>query len=124
MRRVLIGLLLASAALMARADGFGAGMMDWNSFGVVAALAWGGLLLAFCVRGILSHKGRKEHKAFVSSVFFVAKKDIVIDFLLFAAIATVEAQKPTNNVPPNLNLPMGGGGVSLTGLGGGGAFAA
>ena len=37
-------------------------------------------------------------------------------FLVFAVIATVEAQKPTNNVPQNLNAPMGGGSVFLTGF--------
>ena len=85
MRRLLTGLLLASAALMARAGERGDVTllpMGWQTFGVVAALAWGAVVLAFCTRWIFR----------------------------------AEAQKPTNNVSQNLNMPMGGGRVFLTGF--------
>ena len=45
-----------------------------------------------------------------------AKRSTLIVLSLVAVIATVEAQKPTNNVPQNLNAPMGGGSVFLTGF--------
>ena len=139
MRRVLTGLLLASAALMARADGVGAAMLDWNTFGIVAAVAWGGLLLAFCVWGLVSRRGAEPQRRLgywgnppgplgeVSQktprlCASARDKNTWVVLLLFAAIATVEAQKPTNSVPPNLNAPLPqmqqGEGFSLTGLGG------
>ena len=106
-------------------------MMDWNSFGVVAAVAWGVIALAFCARGILnaearnrplrgfatrgeantpseaSAERRRVRGVVFSRVSALKQKTLpIIVFLFFAVIATVEAQKPTNNVPPNLNAPL------------------
>ena len=61
-------------------------MMDWNAFGVVAACAWCGLLLALGVGKISSLRlcaSALKQKPLPALVFFVC-----------AAIATVEAQKP------------------------------
>ena len=104
--------------------------MDWNAFGVVAACAWCGLLLAFgvwkilnaesrCARaegigspersepegpqGAASRRGRREDFELRARppapgnlcVSALKQKPLtVLGFLAFAALATVEAQKP------------------------------
>ena len=87
-------------------------MMDWNTFGIVVTVACVIALFALGVRKLLSLRLCASAR----------DKNTWVVLLLFAAIATVEAQKPTNNVPPNLNAPLPqmqqGEGFSLTGLGG------
>ena len=89
-------------------------MMDWQTFGVVAAVGCSLVLVA----GLI---GSRILRNPVNPVNPVPKNAWMV-FLVFAVIATVEAQKPTNNVPPNLNAPLPqmqqGEGFSLTGLGG------
>ena len=136
MRRLLTGLLLASAALMARAGERGDVTllpMGWQTFGVVAALAWGAVVLAFCTRWIFRAEAKSRREGLCLGEISQAPsakpiknpprlcvsardKNTLVVLLFFAAIATVEAQKPTNNVPQNLNMPMGGGRVFLTGF--------
>ena len=109
MRRLLTVLLLASAALTARAATGGdvaLPPMDWHTFGVVVAVACGLVLLASFVWQISP----------LRLGFSARDKNTWAALCLCAAIATVEAQKPTNNVPQNLNAPMGGGRVFLTGF--------
>ena len=82
--------------------------MDWQTFGVVAAVGCSMVLVA----GLI---GSRILRNPVNPVNPVPKNAWMV-FLVFAVIATVEAQKPTNNVPQNLNAPMGGGRVFLTGF--------
>ena len=88
MRRLLTVLLLASAALMVRAGAMFTPpqlpAIDWQTFGVVAALAWGLVLLASFVWQISP----------LRLGFSARDKNTWAALLLFAAIATVEAQKP------------------------------
>ena len=97
-------------------------MMDWHTFGVVAAVGY----LVVLLKGLTRFTGLRNLKNLVNPVNPVPKNAWMV-FLVFAVIATVEAQKPTNNVPPNLNAPLaqmqGGGSLQtgftgLTGLGG------
>ena len=81
-------------------------MMDWNAFGIVVTVACVIALFALGVRKLLSLRLCASAR----------DKNTWVVLLLFATIATVEAQKPTNNVPQNLNAPMGGGRVFLTGF--------
>ena len=71
-------------------------MMDWNAFGIVVTVACVIALFALGVRKLLSLRLCASAR----------DKNTWVVLLLFAAIATVEAQKPTNNVPPNLNAPL------------------
>ena len=107
--------------------------MDWQTFGVIAALAWGAVVLAFCTRWIFRAEAKSRREGLCLGEISQAPsakpiknpprlcvsardKNTLVVLLFFAAIATVEAQKPTNNVPQNLNMPMGGGRVFLTGF--------
>ena len=89
-------------------------MMDWQTFGVIAAVGY----LVVLLTGLTRFTGLRNLKNLVNPVNPVPKNAWMV-FLVFAVIATVEAQKPTNNVPQNLNAPLvqtGGVGVSLTGF--------
>ena len=98
-------------------------MMDWQTFGVIAAVGY----LVVLLTGLTRFTGLRILRNPVNPVNPVPKNAWMV-FLVFAVIATVEAQKPTNNVPPNLNAPLaqmqsGGsffqtGFTGLTGLGG------
>ena len=83
-------------------------MMDWHTFGVIAAVGCSLVLVA----GLIGSRILRNPVNPVNPV----PKNAWIAFLVFAVLATVEAQKPTNNVPQNLNVPMGGGSVFLTGF--------
>ena len=63
--------------------------MDWNAFGVVAACAWCGLLLAL---GVGKSSSLRSLRLCASAL--KQKKLPALVFLAFAALATVEAQKP------------------------------
>ena len=78
MTRLLIVLLLPTVA-----------MMDWNAFGVVAACAWCGLLLAL---GVCKSSSLRSLRLCVSAL--KQKPLSALVFFVCAAIATVEAQKP------------------------------
>ena len=120
-------------------------MMDWQTFGVIAALAWGAVVLAFCTRWIFRAEAKSRREGLCLGEISQAPsakpiknpprlcvsardKNTLVVLLFFAVIATVEAQKPTNNVPQNLSAPLaqmqsGGGSfqtgfTGLTGLGG------
>ena len=98
-------------------------MMDWQTFGVIAAVGY----LVVLLTGLTRFTGLRNLKNLVNPVNPVPQNAWMV-FLVFAVIATVEAQKPTNNVPQNLNAPLAqmqsGGGpfqtgfTGLTGLGG------
>ena len=88
--------------------------MDWQTFGVVAAVGY----LVVLLTGLTRFTGSRNLKNLVNPVNPVPKNAWMV-FLVFAVIATVEAQKPTNNVPQNLSAPlaqMQGGGSLQTGL--------
>ena len=76
-------------------------MMDWQTFGVIAAVGYLVVLLA----GLTRFTGLRNLRNPVNPVNPVPKNAWMV-FLVFAVIATVEAQKPTNNVPQNLNAPL------------------
>ena len=89
-------------------------MMDWQTFGVVAAVGY----LVVLLTGLTRFTGLRNLKNLVNPVNPVPK-NVWMVFLVFAVIATVEAQKPTNNVPQNLSAPlaqMQGGGSFQTGF--------
>ncbi len=83
-------------------------MMDWNAFGVVAACAWCGLLLALGVWKILNAESQSAQRLSGSGgrapslkpslrlcVSALKQKPLpALVFFVCAAIATVEAQKP------------------------------
>jgi hypothetical protein len=76
-------------------------MMDWQTFGVIAAVCYLVVLLA----GLTRFTGLRNLRNPVNPVNPVPKNAWMV-FLVFAVIATVEAQKPTNNVPQNLSAPL------------------
>ena len=65
--------------------------MDWNAFGVVAACAWCGLLLALGVGKSSSLRSLRSLRLCASAL--KQKPLPALVFLAFAALATVEAQK-------------------------------
>ena len=76
-------------------------MMDWHTFGVIAAVGY----LVVLLTGLTRFTGLRNLKNLVNPVNPVPKNAWMV-FLVFAVIATVEAQKPTNNVPQNMSAPL------------------
>ena len=95
-------------------------MMDWSAVGVVAAMVWGGVLLAFGVGKIFNAEPQRRREGFelvarppdpgnlcARCASTLKHKPLpALVFFVCATLATVEAQKPTNDALQNRNLPL------------------